>query len=64
MDSHFLAGAMINFVFICIGCFMIIRGKSLKANLGNQNTPISPNVLIILGLLLITVNALQIVGIG
>lgn len=64
MDSHFLAGAMINLVMICIGGFMIIRGKSLKANLGNQNTPISPNVLIILGMFLIIVNVIQILGIG
>ncbi|MCH1929929.1 hypothetical protein [Shewanella acanthi] len=64
MDPYLLAGVMINLFMICIGGYMVIRGKALKANLVNQGTAISPNALIIIGVLLISINALKIVGIG
>jgi len=39
-----------------------MRGKSLKSNLTNQKTMVSPNALIIIGVLLIIINVLQIIG--
>ena len=64
MDSHFLAGVVIHLVMICVGGYLVMRGKALKSNLTNQQTMVSPNVLIIIGVLLIAINVLQIVGLA
>jgi hypothetical protein len=62
MDSHFLAGVVINLILVCLGGYLVMRGKSLKSNLTNQKTMVSPNALIIIGVLLIIINVLQIIG--
>jgi hypothetical protein len=62
MDSHFLASVVINLVLICVGGYLVMRGKALKSDLTNQQTMVSPNALIIIGVLLIAINALQIIG--
>jgi hypothetical protein len=62
MDSHFLAGVFINLIFVCFGGYLVIRGKALKSNLTNQQTMVSPNFLIIVGVLIILFNVLQIIG--
>jgi hypothetical protein len=41
MDSHFLAGVVINLILVCLGGYLVMRGKSLKSNLTNQKTMIS-----------------------
>lgn len=64
MDSHFLAGVVINLVLICVGGYLVMRGKALKSDLTNQQTMVSSNALIIIGVLLIAINALQIIGLA
>ena len=64
MDSNFLAGVVIHLVLICVGGYLVMRGKALKSNLTNQQTMLSPSALIIIGVLLITINTFQIIGLA
>ena len=60
MDSYFLSGLILKLFLIGLGWLLVVHGKGLKEKQIGSQSLLSPGAIILIGLVIIILNALQI----